>query len=83
MDSGAGPSRQDDAAHAPGPAPPAAAPPAAATEEPLPPGWAMRFDVYGRRYKMLYAVCIVYGIVLYDTVKILFVIIIFIIVLEN
>jgi hypothetical protein len=36
-----------------GAAPPAAASPpnaAAATEEPLPPGWEMRYDQYGRRY---------------------------------
>ncbi|XP_072936483.1 E3 ubiquitin-protein ligase Su(dx) [Epargyreus clarus] len=59
LESGAGPSHQEApeaAGSAPQPAPAAApaAPPAAATqpsaEEPLPPGWEMRYDVYGRRY---------------------------------
>ncbi|CAG4968025.1 unnamed protein product [Colias eurytheme] len=53
---GAGPSHADTDAHAPpahaphGPTPPP--PPAnnATPEEPLPPGWEMRYDVYGRRY---------------------------------
>ncbi|XP_023955230.2 E3 ubiquitin-protein ligase Su(dx) [Bicyclus anynana] len=55
-ESGAGPSRQDAPAPAPSSAAAAAAAsalaPAAApaTEEPLPPGWEMRYDVYGRRY---------------------------------
>ncbi|XP_045458973.1 E3 ubiquitin-protein ligase Su(dx) [Melitaea cinxia] len=58
LDGGAGPSRQEDTPAAPAPSPsPSAAPgttaapaAAAAAEEPLPPGWEMRYDVYGRRY---------------------------------
>ncbi|XP_046961279.1 E3 ubiquitin-protein ligase Su(dx) [Vanessa cardui] len=57
LESGAGPSRQDEPPAAPVPAhlapAPAAAPSATAApaaEEPLPPGWEMRYDVYGRRY---------------------------------
>ncbi|XP_069365570.1 E3 ubiquitin-protein ligase Su(dx) [Maniola hyperantus] len=51
-ESGAGPSRQDAEPHAPASAAPApsVAAAAAAPEEPLPPGWEMRYDVYGRRY---------------------------------
>ncbi|XP_039764589.1 E3 ubiquitin-protein ligase Su(dx) [Pararge aegeria] len=51
QESGAGPSRQEPAvtaATAGSALSPAAAAPA--TEEPLPPGWEMRYDVYGRRY---------------------------------
>ncbi|KAL0849133.1 hypothetical protein ABMA28_013482 [Loxostege sticticalis] len=49
--SAAGPSHQD-APPAPDPHPPPAPATAAAAgaEEPLPPGWEMRYDVYGRRY---------------------------------
>lgn len=55
-DSNAGPSRQEvepphvtPVSHPP-PSQPPAATPSAAPEEPLPHGWEMRHDVYGRRY---------------------------------
>ncbi|KAM3959068.1 suppressor of deltex [Aphomia sociella] len=50
-DNGAGPSHQEQPQAAPEPVP--HPPPAASTstvEEPLPQGWEMRYDVYGRRY---------------------------------
>ncbi|XP_064076261.1 E3 ubiquitin-protein ligase Su(dx) [Vanessa tameamea] len=57
LESGAGPSRQDEppvapvATHlAPAPAATPSATAAPTAEEPLPPGWEMRYDVYGRRY---------------------------------
>ncbi|XP_049865404.1 E3 ubiquitin-protein ligase Su(dx) [Pectinophora gossypiella] len=49
-DTSAGPSHQDQASHVPEPSTTHQAAASTSGEDPLPPGWEMRYDVYGRRY---------------------------------